>query len=171
MSDSKRQRLSYSSSGKSTNESTLEDVMKESSPTNYATEEHHNDTFLEDNGELKEEKNFLDATEDNNDVDATTAMEQKLKSERSERTRAVQEKLQMILGDIKGATGTLLSEIDIYLKAVDSVTIDYTKCKESQVHEATRLEEVEPDVSGATGQFLGFLQQGNANVLLGNMLR
>ena len=169
MSDSKRQRLSYSSSTKPTNESTLEDVMKESA-TNYTTEEHHDDTFLEDNVEVKEENDFLDATT-SDDANASSTMEQKLKSERSERTRAVQEKLQIILGDIKGATRTLLSEVDIYLKAVDSVTIDYTKCKESQVHEATRLEEVEPDVSGATGQFLGFLQHGNANVLLGNMLR
>ena len=187
MSDTKRQRLSTSytssmihskttSTGNSNhNESTTsEEVMKQNDTSSFATDDQVN--LFEDNDDdvvvVKEERDYIDTTSNVASATSTnTDMEQKLKNERTEKTKAVHEKLQNILTDVKETTNKLLSEVDVYLKTVDSVTIDYTKCKDSQVHEATRLEEVEPDVSGATGQFLGFLQQGNANALLGNMLR
>lgn len=73
--------------------------------------------------------------------------------ERKATTDAAAEKLELILEDVKHATQKLLHEIDSYLKSVESVTIDFIKCKESQENNARRLDDVETDVVGATGQF------------------
>jgi len=94
-----------------------------------------------------------------------------VRKERIDTTKKAAAKLQDILGNVKGTTQKLLSEIDSYLKSVESVRIDYMKCRESQNNEARRLEEVEPDVAGATGRFVSMLQQagGSEQMMRGMM--
>ncbi len=63
-------------------------------------------------------------------------------------------KLQETLECVRETTKTMLNEIDAFLESTESVMIDYTKCQNSQRNEARRLEEVEPDVVGATEMYL-----------------
>ena len=63
-------------------------------------------------------------------------------------------KLQTTLDRVRETTKTMLNEIGSFLESTESVMIDYTKCQNSQRNEARRLEEVEPDVVGATQIYL-----------------
>ena len=85
------------------------------------------------------------------------------KGVRKYRTKAYQDahtQLQSTLELVRNTTKTMLGEIDAFLQATESTTIDYIKCQGSQGTEARRLEEVEPDVSGATARFLQEIQGG-----------
>jgi len=63
-------------------------------------------------------------------------------------------KLQATLDSVRETTRSMLNEIQSFLASTESVMIDYTKCQNSQRNEARRLEEVEPDVVGATEMYL-----------------
>lgn len=62
--------------------------------------------------------------------------------------------LEAILNDVKTTTKRLLEEITTYTQVFESVSADYMRCQSSQRKEAQRLEEVSPDVEGATNRFL-----------------
>ncbi len=70
----------------------------------------------------------------------------------------VHAKLQATLVRVHETTKTMLNEIGHFLESTESVMIDYTKCQNSQREEARRLEEVEPDVAGATERYLAQVQ-------------
>ncbi len=63
-------------------------------------------------------------------------------------------KLQATLDRVRETTRDILNEIDVFLESTENVMMDYTKCQNSQRNEARRLEEVEPDVVGATERYL-----------------
>ena len=75
----------------------------------------------------------------------------------------VAEKLEKILENVKYTTQKLLREIDCYTKSAEKVNIDFVKCLQSQIENKKRLENLEQDVIGATGQFVDFagFPQGN----------
>lgn len=84
----------------------------------------------------------------------TAAAERQIREERVAVYCETTSRLEEILNGIKGTTKHLLREIDIYAEAMESVSVDYLRCQNSQRKEARRLEEVEPDVAGATSHFL-----------------
>lgn len=67
-------------------------------------------------------------------------------------------KLQATLDRVRETTRAMLNEIDVFLESTENVMVDYTKCQNSQMNEARRLEEVEPDVVGATERYLQQVQ-------------
>ncbi len=67
-------------------------------------------------------------------------------------------KLQATLDHVRETTRAMLNEIDVFLESTENVMVDYTKCQNSQRNEARRLEEVEPDVAGATERYLQQMQ-------------
>ena len=67
-------------------------------------------------------------------------------------------KLQATLDRVRETTRAMLNEIDVFLESTENVIVDYTKCQNSQRNEARRLEEVEPDVVGATERYLQQVQ-------------
>lgn len=67
-------------------------------------------------------------------------------------------KLQATLDRVRETTRDILNEIDVFLESSENVMVDYTKCQNSQRNEARRLEEVEPDVVGATERYLQQVQ-------------
>ena len=67
-------------------------------------------------------------------------------------------RLQATLDNVRETTRAMLNEIDVFLESTKDVMVDYTKCQNSQRNEARRLEEVEPDVVGATERYLQQMQ-------------
>lgn len=90
--------------------------------------------------------------ETNKDHSETAAAELLVRQERAKMTADAGQRLEAVLQQIKAATKKLLAEFDVYMEAVEGVTIDYIRCQHSQRKEASRLEEVEPDVEGATAR-------------------
>jgi len=84
-----------------------------------------------------------------NESEDSTFLIQQIQDDRKSTTAAAAEKLEMILEDVKHTTQKLLQEIDIYLKSVEDVTIDFCKCQESQYKNSKRLGEMESEVVGA----------------------
>jgi hypothetical protein len=93
----------------------------------------------------------LPSTEDANEEESSS---KKIRKERDDAVKNTATQLEAILNDVKGTTERLLQEMNIFLKEAESVTIDYTRCQESQRNEAHRLEACQPDVQGATHRFL-----------------
>lgn len=93
---------------------------------------------------------------DNNDenLSSTQNINESSSQEREAVMRNTATQLEAILNDLKGTTQRLLEEIGIYMEAAEGVSVDYTKCQESQRNEARRLAEVQPDVDGATRRFI-----------------
>jgi hypothetical protein len=93
---------------------------------------------------------------DNNDenLSSTQNINESSSQEREAVMRNTATQLEAILNDLKGTTQRLLEEMGIYMEAAEGVSVDYTKCQESQRNEARRLAEVQPDVEGATHRFI-----------------
>jgi hypothetical protein len=95
--------------------------------------------------------------------EGTQSQDEESRDVREYRTKAYQDahaQLQATLELVRNTTKNMLGEIDAFLQATESTTMDYIKCQKSQRAEARRLEEVEPDVSGATSRFLQEMQGG-----------
>ena len=120
-----------------------------------------NEVMSIDNSERRE-KNQEDKNEDDHDQEEdqdaeeteTAAAERKIEEYRISATRDVAANLEKTLNRVKTTTKTMLNEIEAFMRATESVTVDYLRCQASQHNESQRLEEVEPDVAGATTQFL-----------------
>lgn len=63
-------------------------------------------------------------------------------------------RLQSILENIKNATKTVLTEMNVYLGEMEGVEKTYIQCRAKTQREGRRLESVAPDVAGATQNFL-----------------
>ena len=73
------------------------------------------------------------------------------------------ERLRSILENIKNSTKTVLTEMQVYLEEMENVEKTYIRCRAKAQKESRRLEQVEPDVAGATQRYLT-----QASALLGN---
>lgn len=122
--------------------------ITDTNSTSPHNNQHHNNT----NTNIKHE-------EDHESQESST-FAHAIREERKETTNAAAEKLELILEDVKHTTQKLLHEIDCYLKAVENVTVDFMKCQESQAQNATRLDDVETDVAGATARFTSAVAAG-----------
>ena len=123
------------------------------------------DEITIDNGERQEEKqenlneNYHEQEEDRDGEETeTAAAEKKIEEYRISATRDVAANLEGTLNRVKETTKTMLNEIEAFMLATERVTVDYLRCQTSQHNESQRLEEVEPDVAGATTHFLQHAQ-------------
>ena len=114
----------------------------------------------DDNMEYEQSPSFVENDDDNATVSSTDgdnnadSIERQLRKETEATIQSTKTQLEAILTDLKRTTSRLLEEIGTYMEAADSVSADYIRCQESQRKEAQRLEEVSPDVEGATNRFL-----------------
>ena len=77
-------------------------------------------------------------------------------------SETAQAQLEETLNRVRETTKTMLDEIKVFLESTEGVMIDYTKCQNSQRDETRRLEEVEPDVLGATEMYLAQMRNSMA---------
>ncbi len=80
----------------------------------------------------------------------TEAEERHIRSRRLSTTQDATTKLESALTRIRDVTSTLLSEMNAYLEAAESVEVAYVRCEYSQRKESKRLEDVAPDINGTT---------------------
>lgn len=101
-----------------------------------------------------------DTTDEQDDL-ASIAFEAELLKENETAVKHMAMQLEGILNGIRDTTKRLLTETDLYLTATARVQAKYTTCQDSQRAEARRLDEVQPDVEGAT---LTFLQEAQDQI-------
>mmetsp|Transcript_19622 Transcript_19622/g.24028 ORF Transcript_19622/g.24028 Transcript_19622/m.24028 type:complete len:238 (-) Transcript_19622:206-919(-) len=115
-----------------------------------------NSEHQEDEQNIRSKSDYIHS---NNDNYTTENQEKEIKEDRERIMRDANAKMDAVLEDMKQATNGLLANLNSFLKESESVAIAYIRTQASQQKEARRLEEVEPDVSGATTKFLHEAQQ------------
>jgi len=88
----------------------------------------------------------------------TAAAERQVHEYRISATQEATSQLEATLHRVKDTTSKMMEATVTFLQASESVTVDYLRCQASQQNEARRLEEVEPDVAGATAAYLQEIQ-------------
>jgi hypothetical protein len=94
------------------------------------------------------------ARDENNSSEARQQHGRRSSSETELVLKNTATELEAILNDVKVTTKRLLEEITNYTDVFESVLSDYERVQASQRKEAQRLDEVSPDVEGATNRFL-----------------
>jgi len=97
-------------------------------------------------------------------VSETANEEMEIKSNRASTLRSLYPQLEESLTNIRATTKTLLNAVEQYAKEMESIEIDYIRCRASLRKEACRLDEVAPDVSRVTDCFSN-LKQGSEDLL------
>ena len=97
----------------------------------------------------------------------TAEAENCVSKERIQLYKDNQRRLTSILDNIKHSTQTVLSEMSIYLKESEEIEKTYIRCRANTQKESQRLEQVEPDVAGATQRFQA---QGQAMFAAGDFM-
>ena len=126
---------------------------------------------ITDNGEESKQNDINDDPQEQGEEEEpehseTAEAEARVRKERKDNVQFTANSLESILKNVQGTVNRLLQEIDSYLSTTESVRIDYIRCQASQRNEAQRLEEMEPDVAGATASFL---QQAQMQFAMGIM--
>lgn len=73
-------------------------------------------------------------------------------------TQDVTSQFEATLHQVKDVASKMLEHVGSFLQASESVSVDYMRCQASQQNEARRLQEVEPDVVGATAAYYQEIQ-------------
>lgn len=109
-----------------------------------------------------------DMTDKQDDL-ASVAFEAELLKVNETTVKHMALQLEDILNGIRDTTKRLLTETDMYLTATARVQAEYTACQDSQRAEARRLDEVQPDVEGATLTFLQEAQDQIASQMMASL--